>query len=96
MEEVQNNNVVNDVLKIESYSLGDYTRDVMNAVAKGYTMSEDNDKYPYHFGGGAYYAVFVKVLEIPEAPVVVPITVTIDTAPVSEVVSKPRGRRPKQ
>lgn len=85
-----------DTLSIQGFTLGDYTQQVIDALQQGYTMSLDNDKYPYSFGGGSYFAVFVKPQVIPEAPVVIPVNDVLDKVEDSEVESKPRSRKPKQ
>lgn len=61
-------------LKIEAYSLADYTQQVIDAGKKGYEVSEDNDKYPYNFTG-YFFAILVKdevqaVEEVEETKVV--------------------------
>jgi len=46
-------------LKIEAYSLADYTMQVIEAAKQGYGVSEDNDKYPYNYTG-FFFAILVK------------------------------------
>lgn len=96
---------MDETISIQAYTLGDYTLAVINAVKQGYTMSLDNDKYPYSFGGGSYFAIFAKPQVIPEAPIVDSINKNIeqnkdqnnelDNQPKTTVKSNRQSRRSK-
>ena len=75
-----------DTLSIQGFTLGDYTQQVIDALQQGYTMSLDNDKYPYSFGGGSYFAIFVKPQVIPEAPVAVPVEIPVEVLSEAPIV----------
>ena len=102
----QQENAMQETKQIIGYTLGEYTEEVQKAIAEGYAMSSDNEKYPYHFGGGGYYATFVLVQAIPEAPVAVPVVDSlnedieqnnkIDNQPETTVKSNRQSRRAKQ
>lgn len=102
----QQENAMQETKQIIGYTLGEYTEEVQKAIAEGYAMSSDNEKYPYHFGGGGYYATFVLVQAIPEAPVAVPVVDSLnedieqnnnlDNQPETTVKSNRQSRRAKQ
>lgn len=102
----QQENAMQETKQIIGYTLGEYTEEVQKAIAEGYAMSSDNEKYPYHFGGGGYYATFVLVQAIPEAPVVVSVVDSLnedieqnnklDNQPETTVKSNRQSRRAKQ
>ncbi len=103
----QQENAMQETKQIIGYTLGEYTEEVQKAIAEGYAMSSDNEKYPYHFGGGGgYYATFVLVQAIPEAPVAVTVVDSLnedieqnnklDNQPETTVKSNRQSRRAKQ
>lgn len=87
-----------DTLSIQGFTLGDYTQQVIDALQQGYTMSLDNDKYPYSFGGGSYFAVFVKDyegVEIPEAPVAVPVDSVNENVEATDTTQENLDKQPE-
>ena len=88
-----------DTKQIVGYTLGEYTEEVQKAIAEGYTMSSDNEKYPYHFGGGGYYATFVITQAIPEAPIAVPVEIPVEVlseAPIVDSINENVEQNKKQ
>ena len=91
----QQENAMQETKQIIGYTLGEYTEEVQKAIAEGYAMSSDNEKYPYHFGGGGYYATFVLVQAIPEAPVAAPVDSVNENVEATDTTQENLDKQPE-